>query len=312
MKKLIVIISAILTGTALFAQQMPLSENYFLDKYSLSPSYAGNFNNKYLFMGYRSDWSGVEGGPQTLRLSYNDRFMENAGYGAKFVYDKAGIFKQIIIMGTYSYRAKLTETQFLMFGLSAGFYSNTLNLKDYYNDPKYNIDPSLISADITSKLKFMSDVSIVYILKEFEAGFLFSNINFGDAKYSEVPLKYKPMANYQIHASYSYSISQEWDINPLVVIRGGKYIKSQVEIASQVKYMNKVWGSLLFRDAGIWGIGIGANINKGLKLGYNFNIASSVAPRFYNNHEFTIGLNIFELSKPKREFTPSKAEQYPK
>jgi type IX secretion system PorP/SprF family membrane protein len=304
MKKLIIVIIGIISGTILCAQQMPLSENYFLDKYSLSPSYAGNFNPKYLFMGYRSDWSGIDGSPKTLRLSYNDAFMQNAGYGGKFIYDKAGIFKQIIILGTYSYKVKITESHLLMFGLSLGFYSNTLNLFDYYNDPKYTIDPALLSSNVTSKLKFMSDVSILYSFKGIEAGFLFSNINFGDSKYSEVDVHYKPLANYQIHASYLYSISEKWDVTPLMILRGGKYIKSQFEFASSVVYQKKLWGSLMFRDSGIWGVGIGANIGKGLKIGYNFNIASSVAARFYNNHEICIGINIFELTRTKNENIP--------
>jgi type IX secretion system PorP/SprF family membrane protein len=308
MKKLIIIIIGIFSGAILYAQQMPLSENYFLDKYSLSPSYAGNYNTKFLFMGYRSDWSAIAGGPKTLRLSYNDALMQNAGYGGKFIYDVAGIFKQIIILGTYSYRVKIAENHLLLFGLSAGFYSNTLDLIDYYNDPKYNIDPALLSSNVTSKLKFMSDVSAVYKYKGIEAGFLFSNINFGDSKYQEVDMHYKPLANYQIHASYLYSISEKWDVSPLMILRGGKYIKSQFELASSVVYQKKIWASLLYRDPGIWGVGIGTNIGKGFKIGYNFNIASSVAARFYNNHEICVGINIFELTKSKTEFIPLKNE----
>jgi type IX secretion system PorP/SprF family membrane protein len=263
-------------------------------------------------MGYRSDWSGIVGGPKTFRLSYNDAFMQNAGYGGKFIYDKAGIFKQIIILGTYSYRVKIAEAHFLMFGLSLGFYSNTLNIIDFYNDPKYNIDPALLSANVTSKLKFMSDVAVVYTFKGIEAGFLFSNINFGDSKYSQVDVHYKPLANYQIHASYLYGISERWDVSPLLILRGGKYIKSQFEFASSIVYQKNLWGSLLYRDRGIWGIGIGGNIIKGLKIGYNFNIASSVAPRLYNNHEISIGINIFDLTKSKSESNPAKIEQVPK
>jgi len=263
-------------------------------------------------MGYRSDWTGIDGGPKTLRLSYNDALMQNAGFGGKFIYDKAGIFKQIIILGTYSYKIKFAEIHYIMFGLSAGFYSNTLNLIDYYNDPKYNLDPALLSADVTSKLKFMSDVSIVYAYKGFETGFLFSNINFGESNYQDVSIHYKPLANYQIHASYMFDISEKWMVSPLMVLRGGKYIKSQFELASSVIYQEKVWGSLLFRDPGIWGIGIGANISKGLKIGYNFNIASSVAPRIYNNHEISLGINIFELTKTKRDANAQNNEQLTK
>jgi type IX secretion system PorP/SprF family membrane protein len=311
MKKLIILITCLLTGVTIYAQQMPISENYFLDKYSLAPSYAGNYNNKYLFLGYRSDWTGVQGGPKTFRLSYNDSFMRNAGFGGKFVYDQAGIFKQMIMLGTYSYKAKVSEGNFILFGLSAGFYSNRLNLYEYYNDPTYSLDPSLVSSNLNSKLKFMSDVSIVYTVKGFDAGFLFSNINIGTAKYSQTQIRYKPLANYQFHASYEYKVSGDWDITPLMILRGGKYIQTQFEIASKFEYVKKVWASILYRDAGIWGVGIGGNINKLIKIGYNFNIASTVASRFYNNHEISLGINIFELSKPKREFVPPGPEVIP-
>jgi type IX secretion system PorP/SprF family membrane protein len=294
MKKLIFILSTLLTGATLSAQQIPLSENYFIDKYSFAPSYAGNFNTKFLFLGYRSDWTGIDGGPKTFRLSFNDAFMNNAGLGGKIIYDKAGIFSQLYILGSYSYRLKVNENNNILFGLSAGLYHNTLHIVDYYNDPNYNADPSLISQDVKSKLKFMSDISLVWAMKGFEAGFMFSNINFGDANYDEVDVKYKPLANFQFHTTYDWKVAENWDIVPLAILRGGKYIKSQFEIAAQVMYQQKVWGSLLFRDPGVWGIGVGAGIGKGLKISYNFNLASNVALNVFNNHEVCLGINIFE------------------
>jgi type IX secretion system PorP/SprF family membrane protein len=296
MKKQVIIFSIILTSLTALSQQVPLSENYFMDKYSLSPSYAGNFNPRYLVTGYRSDWSGITGGPKTLRISYNDvfPFMENAGYGGKIVYDKAGIFSQLYIMGSYSYNLQVNQYHHIMFGLSVGLYKNRLNLLDYYNDPKYTIDPSLISQDVKSRLKFMSDFSAVWTWKGAEAGFMFSNISLGDASYTDVNLKYNPLANFQFHATYLYNINENWDVAPLVIIRGGKYIKSQFELASQVMYLKKFWASLVFRDPGILGFGIGANIDKGLKIGYNFNFATNVVLGAFNNHEISIGVNIFK------------------
>jgi type IX secretion system PorP/SprF family membrane protein len=296
MKKILLFLTAILTAVTTYAQQIPLSENYFLDKYTLAPSYAGNYNAKYLFTGYRSDWSGIDGGPKTLRISYNDvfPFMKNTGYGGKIIYDKAGIFSQLYIMGSYSYNLQVNNDHHVLFGLSAGFYKNRLNLLDYYSDPKYTIDPSLINQDIKSKLKFMSDFSAVWIWKEAEAGFMFSNITLGDASYKEVNLKYNPLANYQFHATYLYDINEDWAVSPLLIIRGGKYIKSQFELASQVIYLKKFRGSLVFRDPGVLGFGIGLDINKLLKIGYNFNFATNVALGAFNNHEISIGINLFK------------------
>jgi type IX secretion system PorP/SprF family membrane protein len=302
MRRTILILSGMLISAALAAQQIPLSENYFMDKYSLSPSYAGNFNPKYLVTGYRSDWTGIAGGPKTLKISYNDvfPFMQNAGYGGKIIYDKAGIFSQLYIMGSYSYNLTVNTDHHIMFGLSAGIYKNRLNLLDYYNDPNYNIDPSLIGQDVKSKMKFMSDFSVLWAWEGVEAGVLFSNISFGDASYKEVALKYNPLSNFQFHATYLYIVTENWDITPLVIIRGGKYIRSQFELASQVIYMKKVWGSLVYRDPGVLGFGLGANIDKGLKITYNFNLATNVMLGAFNNHEISIGVNIFEyVSKPE-------------
>jgi len=297
MKKSITALILILFHGAIIAQQMPVSENYFLDKYTLSSSYAGHFNPGSLFTSFRSDWTGIAGGPKTLRLSYSDMVMTNAGWGAKFIYDKAGIFDQLYVMGTYSYSLRITDEHKVLLALSGGIYHNKINFSDYYNNPNYNIDPVMIQQDVSSKLKFMSDVSALYLFKGIEAGIMFTNINFGDAKYDEVDVTFKPIANYQLHAAYSFLIGERWKVNPLLYFRGGKYIAGQVGIASMVKYQNNIWGSLSFRDPGIWGFGLGATIAKGIFFSYNFNFASSVALNIYNNHEISIGVNIKDLVK---------------
>jgi type IX secretion system PorP/SprF family membrane protein len=294
MKRPLIILILLFTTIAALAQQNPLSESYFMDKYTLAPSYAGNFNPKFLFLGYRSDWSGIAGGPKTFRVSYSDILMQNAGVGGKLIYDKAGIFNQLYVLGSYSYNLQIAEEHHVLFGLSAGIYHNSINLLDYYNDPNYNIDPSLIQSDVKSKVKFMSDVSLVYLWNGLEAGVLFSNLSFGDASYEDVNLKYNPLSNFQVHASYLYTVADDWDIVPLVLVRGGRYVKTQFEIASQVVWQKRFMASLVFRDPGILGFGIGANIDKGLKLAYNFNFATNVAMGVFNNHELTLGFNIFE------------------
>jgi len=300
MKRLILIFTGILILTTLAAQQIPLSESYYIDKYSFSPSYAGNQNAGYIFTGYRSDWTGIKGGPKTFRISYNDRFMSNSGYGIKIMSDKAGIFNQLYFLGSYSYSLKAGEDHRVLFGLSAGLYRNSINLLDYYNDPNYNIDPALVRDDINSKIKFMSDASLTWLWKGLEAGFMFANINFGDAHYKNAGTKYNPVANFQFHATYEWAVAENWDLLPLAILRGGKYVLSQFEVATMVRYQKKVWATLVFRDPGIFGAGIGCNIAEGLILNYNFNFASNVALNVFNNHEFCLGLNIFKFAVKKQ------------
>ncbi len=297
MKKLITALISFLFHGLIIAQQMPVSENYYMDKYALSSSYAGHFSPGSFFTSFRSDWTGIVGGPKTLRVSYSDMLMANAGWGGKIIYDKAGIFDQLYVLGTYSYSLTIVDEHKILLALSAGIYHNKINFTDYYNSPNYNIDPVMIRQDVSSKLKFMSDFSALYLFKGIEAGLMFANINFGDAKYDEVDVTYKPLANYQLHAAYSFQINDRWDVNPLIYFRGGKYITSQVGIASMVRYQENIWGSLSFRDPGIWGFGFGANIAKGISFSYNFNFATSVALSIYNTHEISIGVRIDDLIK---------------
>lgn len=295
MKKHVFAILIFLLPVIVTAQQMPISENYFMDKYTISPSYAGHFDAGTIFTGFRSDWTGIEGGPKTLRLNYSDRIMDNAAWGAKLLYDKAGIFNQLYLMGTYSYSLTVSGEHKVLLALSAGLYNNKINFTDYYNDPKYNLDPAMTQQDVRSKLKFMSDFSALYLYKGIEAGVMFANLNFGDAKYDEVDVTYKPLANYQIHAAYTYSFNDRWAINPLAYIRDGKYIKSQIGIATRVIYQNNLWASISYRDPNIMGFGLGAKVLKGIRFSYNFNVTTSVAMNIYNNHEICLGIDIREL-----------------
>jgi type IX secretion system PorP/SprF family membrane protein len=301
MKKTTLIIISIFFRGIIVAQQMPVSENYFMDKSSLSSSYTGHYGAGCFNTGFRSDWTGIDGGPKTMRFSYCDTIAANAASGIKMIYDKAGIFNQIYLMGTYSYSIKISGEHKLLLALSAGIYHNKLNFTDYYNDPKYNIDPVMVRQDVSSKLKFMTDFSALYTFKGIEAGVMFANISFGDARYKDVDVTYKPFANYLVHASYSIRVNERWNINPLVYMRGGKYITSQIGIASMVSYQDNLSFSLSYRDPGILGFGIGTKISRGIKLFYNFNLSSSISPGIYNNHEISLGICIKELLKMKRQ-----------
>jgi hypothetical protein len=88
MKKLIYISLFLLITSGLDAQQFPFMEGYNVNPFTMTPSYAGLKNTKTVFLDYRSDWTGVDGGPVTCQLSYNDKLAKKVGLGGRFIYDK--------------------------------------------------------------------------------------------------------------------------------------------------------------------------------------------------------------------------------
>ena len=303
MKKSVYFSILLMITGVLSAQQLPFMEGYNINPYSLSPAFAGLHNGNTLFLDYRSDWSGLEGGPTTYQVSYNTRLFKKVGIGARFIYDKTDIFKQTLLLGTYSYEIRFAEKHFINLGLSAGIYKNSIDLVKYFNNPDYVLDRALISGLEKSKIKFISDVSALYRVGNFESGILFSNLMFGSAKYSNQELSYKPFNNYMVHTAYNFIISDRWDVKPYVMWRAGQHIPGLVELAATATYSNKVWASALFRTGGIWGFGAGAQIIDGILINYSYNLNSGVALNTFASHQVTLGFRLFKPA-PKAASVP--------
>jgi type IX secretion system PorP/SprF family membrane protein len=294
MKKLIYISMILLISSGVFGQQFPFMEGYNVNPFTMTPAYAGIKNTKTVFLDYRSDWTGIDGGPVTCQLSYNDRLAGKVGLGGRFIYDKTDIFKQTMLLGTYTYEVQVAEEHFINFGLSAGFYKNSIDMGKYYNDQTYVHDIVLITGLEKSKIKVATDISALYRFRNIEGGILFSNVMFGTAKYSNTDLTYKPLKNFLVHASYQYKINELWQVKPFVLFRGGQQFPSQLELASEVRYSEKLWGSFVFRTGGIWGLGFGAEIYDGILLNYSYNMSSNVALNTFGSHQLTLGVKLFK------------------
>ncbi len=294
MKKIVTILLVLIPAIA-FGQQFPFMEGYGVNPFVLSPASAGIHNGKTLFSDYRSDWTGIDGGPKTYQLSYSDK-IGRVGFGGRFIYDMTDIFKQTLILGTYTYEVKIANTHFINFGLSVGFYRNSIDLAKYYSDPTYVLDPALMYGQQQSKIKFATDVSALYRYKDAEAGFLFSNVMFGTVKYANSDLTYRPFKNFLMHASYSFTLDSKWDLKPLFILRGGEHVPVLFEIAPTVTWNKRFWGNILIRTGGIYGVGIGGEVYKGIMLNYSFNFSTNVELNAFNSHQVTLGVRLF---KPK-------------
>lgn len=298
----LIIVISLLSLSALYGQQWPLNENYYINKYSLSSAYAGNSENKNVFASYRRDWSGISNAPSTIRLSYHDGFKSNAGIGGKLIMDRIGIFKNFYGLATYSYKIE-SDMDKILFGLSAGINETSIDFSEWYADPNFNLDPALINRDVKSKPKFITDFSMVYVHGNFQTGLLFSNISFGEYNFEEVATQYNPFINFQLHAFYALSLKESWQFSPSVIYRGGKHIRNQLELGGQMKYDEKLWGSLALRGKNIFCVGFGLNATKEIIVNYAYNFSTGISINTFQNHELTLGLNLSAFSKTEEELS---------
>lgn len=299
MKKIIIILIVLIPNVA-FGQQFPFMSGYNVNPFTLSPAYAGIHNSKTVFLDYRSDWTGLDGGPRTYQLSYNGRLNEKVGLGGRFIYDKTDIFKQTLILGTYTYEVKIADVHTINFGLSLGFYRNSIDLTKYYNDPQYVEDLVLLYGQQTSKIKFATDISALYRFKQAEAGILFSNVMFGRVKYGSTDMTYRPFRNYLLHTSYLFAVDDKWSLKPTLIFRGGQNVPVQVEIAPSVTWNDRFWATILYRTGGIFGVELGGEIIDGILLNYSYNMSSNVALNTFGSHQITLGIRLFNFVRKEK------------
>src|SRR6185369_9149970 len=108
---------------------------YMLNPLLINPAYAGLTNNLNAMAGYRTQWTGYEGHPQTFYASAHTSLVDNkVGTGILLINDRLGNVATTEANASFAYKLNFSNSTF-SFGMRAGMlsyqanYSN-LNLYD--------------------------------------------------------------------------------------------------------------------------------------------------------------------------------------
>tara|TARA_R110002051_G_scaffold13808_7_gene45670 strand:- start:16503 stop:17381 length:879 start_codon:yes stop_codon:yes gene_type:complete len=132
------------------AQQDPHFSLYRYNMSIINPAYAGTNGTFDVLMGVRSQWSGVEGGPETQAFNLNTPLGNNVGAGISIVNDKVFVLRETHLYADFSYKLRLSETLNLFAGLKAGGTFLNVNLSEtgIMNDPLFVGDVSRFNPNI--------------------------------------------------------------------------------------------------------------------------------------------------------------------
>ena len=122
MKKLILLMITAFSFLTVKAQQDAQFSQYIFNGLYINPAYAGYRGDFYVNSFYRSQWTGLNGAPQTLSISGDGTVAnEHVGLGALFQNDRLGAQSTTAFYGNYAYRIQVGEQENsrLAFGLGA-------------------------------------------------------------------------------------------------------------------------------------------------------------------------------------------------
>ena len=284
------------------AQQLSLSNQYTVNKFWLSPAYAGASGGFETFGTFRSEWMNVPNAPETKYISADGMVCKNMGLGGSVSTQQAGIFTNISASASYAYHMQM-GTNMLSFGLGAGLIESHVDLSgaDAQNDPvAMNSDVSDLALD--------AGFGVLFRCKSLHAGFSIPRMLNTKIKDEDKSKVYSLGAYYRLHAGYAYTINADWAVDPALLINLPENAPMYYELAVPIKYKQKMWAVPIYKKSAI-AFGIGGMPYGNFTAQYSYEFSSKgIEGGSGGTHEITIG---WRMASKKKSDTPAPDSKKP-
>jgi type IX secretion system PorP/SprF family membrane protein len=327
MKKLIYLISMIMFGQILSAQQLPIYSQYLYNKFLINPAHAGSDGFTSLNVTVRQQWVGYSGAPRTYSVSWQTRVLKKGydvkqnifnktvyrpkndgkvGFGGYIFSDKNGLVRKTGIQLAYSYHLWLQDKTQLSLGLAINGYYLTVDVDQNsfleQNEPMLNNN--------LRKGVFVPNADFgVYILNpRYDIGFsaqqLFgSSVILGNLGATE----YKMYRHYYMFGSFNIRSAEKSVIQPSLLVKTSEQLRPQADLGMTYIYDQNFWAGIAYRTSGA----IIANVmvryvpvkldKTSFYFGYAFDFTSNKIQRAtYGSHEITMAVKFGDSSKRYR------------
>ncbi|CAN5463592.1 type IX secretion system membrane protein PorP/SprF [soil metagenome] len=288
MKLLITILFILLSAASVAAQQDPLYSQYLLNPLVINPAYAGLNNNMHAMVGYRTQWTGFEGHPETLTASIHSSIVNNkAGAGLMIVQDKLGNATTTEFNASFAYKLNLGQTTF-SFGMQAGlqnFKSDNSGINLYNpSDPAFTANERISRVNIGAGAilkgeNFMLGLSVPRLLPT-----TFSNGGQNFQLYSQ---------HLYLFGAYVFTMNEHIRFKPAAMLRAVGGAPASIDVAFNFNINTVHTAGVFTRNFNTYGVLLQTMLQDKFRLGYVFEMPTnqSVGSQF-TSHEITLGVKL--------------------
>ncbi len=299
MRNIFLIAVALISFSALNAQQeAQFSQNMFNRLFS-NPGYAGARGKTCFTLLAREQWTGYEGQPTTGLVSFNTPWkLVHGGVGGAIYSDQIGPIQYLGGKFAYAFRQALSIGD-IGIGASFGAFNTAVDGDNWVtlDDPERRgeIDQTLQMATDFSNVVFDMNFGVYFNTNKLYAGISTSQITQGNVG------KYSVARHYFIQGGYIYDLNQNISIQPSTFIKTDG-VATQVDINVSALYRNMIWGGVTYRfqDAIAPIVGFFKDIgpNGTLRVGYSYDLGINQLNSGHNgSHELMLNY-CFKIVPP--------------
>ena len=299
LNKIYILAIILLTSSVAFAQQLPQFTQYMFNTISINPAYAGSRGTFSAVGLHRSQWVGLEGGPETQTLSIHTPLKnEKIGLGLSFINDELGYENFSYLYGDFSYTIQTGENSKLAFGLKAGATSYTLD-GDYVaseNDP--------IVFGFQDRWKFNIGAGIYWHSERWYLGLSTPRILKSDYN-GEDDFEALERLSYYGTAGYVFDLSENVKLKPAVLVKATNGAPLSFDATANFLFYDKFWlggGYRVNRETSSLGVIADWQISKQLRIGYAYEhplTFSELAGLTNGTHEVILMFEVFKSTRIK-------------
>jgi type IX secretion system PorP/SprF family membrane protein len=293
------------------AQQSAQYTQYAFNSLVINPAYAGSKEVLQVCGLMRSQWTGLEGAPQTQTLSFDASALDRKlGLGLHLLHDQLGAQGQKSVFLSTAIKVWLSDKAKLALGVAAGatqYYLDGTRLD--VNHP----DPSLTYAK-ESHLQPDTKIGLYFKTERFFAGLSAANA-FGFKN----SLMLAPDRHYFLTSGYVFDLGDMFKFKPSFLLKEDLKSPGNLDLNAFVLIGDRVWVGSTYRTAfdlltaakvrqqelspkSAWALLTEIYMTPQLKVGYAHDFTTTALNR-YGTNELSLGFYFFKTRKEARAVT---------
>jgi type IX secretion system PorP/SprF family membrane protein len=285
MKKLVLLAMMVLLFVTARAQQDAQFSQYIFNGLYINPAYAGYKGDFYVNSFYRSQWTGLNGAPQTVSIAGDGAVADDhVGLGVLFQNDRLGAQSTTSFYGNYAYRLQVGEQQNsrLAFGVGFGFMQTGI---DGTKLAPVQTNDSYIPTTNQSVLLPDGRVGVLYTNDNFFAGASVDNLLAQFIKTSNINANLipAPKPHEYVTVGALFQLAEDVKLKPSVLIKDSPGAPTSMDINTFFLLNEKIWLGGTYRTS------IDIYNKPNLQKGLDKSSAFVAMAEFFVNDDFRVG-----------------------
>ena len=293
-KALLIIGILIITTVNIQAQQIGFFNNNIINPYSINPAKAGIDGSK-IFLQQRNQWVGIQGAPIFSQLTAEWRLGESkSAVGLNISHNTASILSNTSSYITYAHHFRLSENQYLSFGLSAGIRNNSILFDQVY---ALDTDDPLVFDYNQTGTSFDASFGMNYKFKALEIQFaslqIFANKTVFSSSFEQKELEYNFVRHFFASVGYKFKAGDNFNITPIFQARNIQGQNIQPEAIVKFDYKDFIWTAVHYNYKRSYAFTVGVAVSEMFVIGYSAEFSANEFQGYSNGtHEIVFGIKF--------------------